>query len=943
MADLKAQLEISADASGVETGVNKAKRSLKDLGATASSAGKQASDGLEQIGKGGDTSAKRVDAATRNMIGSIQRTTAVLEAGSRSSSKYFETLAAQRGVDVGTLKPYLTQLDAVAAKQKLAQAAIGATTPTLNAVGMSAKQTAFALRGVPAQFTDIATSIAAGQNPLTVFLQQGGQLKDMFGGIGPAARALGGYIAGLINPFTLAAAAAGALGYAYFQGSKEADAYAKAVILTGNAVGKSVSQLQEMAERISGVTGTQGEAAAALVEFASGGDIAGRSIERFTEIALRMERETGQAVKDTVKQFAELGKSPVEASTKLNETTRFLTTSIYQQIKALEGQGKTADAAALAQNAYADALDDRLGQINGRLGLIESGWRHVVDAAKDAWDAMLDVGRSDTGVDKLVTVGTQIAAMRKQIATSGEGGKASLGSTTTFGQELQALLEKQGYLQENLRLENRAAAAQKEAADKTSARIAFDKDGEKFVSNRVKMEREIAEARSKGLAAGVSQEAIEKRIAQIRAKLTDKGAAKSALQVDKSELGFDVDAIRNANERLVSTYANSEKIMEANRAAGLISEREYFAAKLGFLRLNSNAQEGALQKEIERLQAEKLSGKEKIDNEKKIAEAQSKLVTVRGQSIANVETLSIKEAAAMKKVERSYIDAEKAAQEYLDTASKQYQRNLEGMGRGAQGRNRDAGLSQIEDRYADQRLRLDRDKRQGAFDGREEQYDEELDRINRFQAQSIASYTRYYDELLEKQGDWSLGATEALQNYADQADNAFKQTEDLVAGAFGGMEDALVGFVTTGKADFKSLADSMIADLARIIIKQQITGPVASMASGAFSSLFSVAHTGGVIGSDSLSTRRIPRYHAGGIVGDEVPAILQRGEGVFTKGQMKSLAPADSGGGGAITFAPVYNVDASLGDKESIKNDMRKIAQQSVSQFGEKLSRQGKI
>jgi phage-related minor tail protein len=106
------------------------------------------------------------------------------------------------------------------------------------------------LRGVPAQFTDIVTSIAGGQKPLTVFLQQGGQLKDMFGGAGNAARALGGYVVGLINPFTLAAAAAGALGVAYYQGSKEADALARAIIMTGNAAGASVGQLQDMARAV---------------------------------------------------------------------------------------------------------------------------------------------------------------------------------------------------------------------------------------------------------------------------------------------------------------------------------------------------------------------------------------------------------------------------------------------------------------------------------------------------------------------------------------------------------------------------------------------------------------------------------------------------------------------------------------------------------------------
>ncbi|MFP3345585.1 phage tail length tape measure family protein, partial [Halomonas sp. SIMBA_159] len=58
---------------------------------------------------------------------------------------------------------------------------VGKASVDFNKNGVSAKQMQAALRGVPAQFTDIAVSLQGGQNPLTVFLQQGGQLKDMFG------------------------------------------------------------------------------------------------------------------------------------------------------------------------------------------------------------------------------------------------------------------------------------------------------------------------------------------------------------------------------------------------------------------------------------------------------------------------------------------------------------------------------------------------------------------------------------------------------------------------------------------------------------------------------------------------------------------------------------------------------------------------------------------
>src|SRR5690606_23924897 len=86
----------------------------------------------------------------------------------------------------------------------------------------SARELEYVSRQLPMQFTDIFTSLATGQRPLNVFLQQGGQLKDLFGGVGPAFRAMGGYLLGLINPLTVGAATVGALAVAWKQGRDEA-------------------------------------------------------------------------------------------------------------------------------------------------------------------------------------------------------------------------------------------------------------------------------------------------------------------------------------------------------------------------------------------------------------------------------------------------------------------------------------------------------------------------------------------------------------------------------------------------------------------------------------------------------------------------------------------------------------------------------------------------
>jgi phage-related minor tail protein len=107
---------------------------------------------------------------------------------------------------------------------------------------------------VPAQITDIVSGLATGQRPLSVLLQQGGQLKDMFGGIVPAAKALGSSLFALINPATLLAGAAVALFAAWKSGSDEQVAFQKAIINTGNYAGYTAQQLQGLSQELSRTT-----------------------------------------------------------------------------------------------------------------------------------------------------------------------------------------------------------------------------------------------------------------------------------------------------------------------------------------------------------------------------------------------------------------------------------------------------------------------------------------------------------------------------------------------------------------------------------------------------------------------------------------------------------------------------------------------------------------
>lgn len=145
MNDLSTEIRIGADASGVEAGVGRAKRSLKDLGDSARSAGqtvaaagKQAGESLATVGDGGEAAAKKIQRDTRSMQSSLQRYLATLEAGSKDSRKYWESMADFKGVDKAALRPLLDQLDAYKAKANAAADASSAFKLSVGGFGVAA-------------------------------------------------------------------------------------------------------------------------------------------------------------------------------------------------------------------------------------------------------------------------------------------------------------------------------------------------------------------------------------------------------------------------------------------------------------------------------------------------------------------------------------------------------------------------------------------------------------------------------------------------------------------------------------------------------------------------------------------------------------------------------------------------------------------------------------
>lgn len=432
----------------------------------------------------------------------------------------------------------------------------------LGKTGQSAAQTAFAMRMIPAQMTDIIVGLSTGQSPFMVLMQQGGQLKDMFGGIGPAIKGVGGYVLGLINPVTLAAAAVGVLGLAYYKGSQEQDEFYKSLTLSGNLVGKTTGQLAEMAARVSVVANsTTGVTAATLNQIVSSGKVAAESLERVTTAVVEISEATGIATEKLVGDFNDIAADPVAAITKLNDQYHFLTLATYNQIKALQDEGNQQDAARVASDAYANAMQQRANDIHQNLGILERAWDSLAKTAKGAWDAMLDIGREQTGTER-------ISQIRKELdwIDKAAGGKLFFGGRKAELEDelnnLQSQITTEGVLTEIIsshdKAEQQRIKTQQEA----------DRVNQQYLSNADKRNKAIKQQSEFLKAGAITAEQYAKNVSRINEMYKDPKPPKTPKGKAYTEDAATrlLDQIKQQTAAMQSQLDASDKLNSATQA-----------------------------------------------------------------------------------------------------------------------------------------------------------------------------------------------------------------------------------------------------------------------------------------------------------------------------------------------------------------------------------------
>ncbi|NQD74116.1 tail length tape measure protein [Pseudomonas sp. CrR7] len=456
--------------------------------------------------------------------------------------------------------------------------ALGETSDGMNKAGMSAKAYNAALRGIPAQFTDIAVSLQGGQAPLTVFLQQGGQLKDMFGGIAPAARAMGGYILGLVNPFTVAAAAAATLGLVFYDVEKQISAFNKALFSGSADSGQTVESMALIAMSVADITGDLSEAKNAVIALGASGRVSEIQFRNLAQASASIAQFTGQSATDVAKSFGGLGDSATKAAQKISEQYGLITSAQYEVIAGLESQGRKQEALdSLSESLNANA-QKRLQRYRDSLSELERDWDDIGTAISNAYSKIKAELFPDD--NKQIEIAQRILDTRKQGGFTG-----ALSNLFSFGDNTnQALRTQIKALTE--RREAAAAAAKAESAetDANQGRIAaaarWASSQLEYLDKESRKRTEIAEARELGLKAGRSEEDIAKRIAAIESKYADKTKPKTPREDNRG-----VAEAQNTFARLYSQYdpaaqaaralTKEQEQLDLALSKGKISQEEY--------------------------------------------------------------------------------------------------------------------------------------------------------------------------------------------------------------------------------------------------------------------------------------------------------------------------------------------------------------------------------
>ncbi|OYC52209.1 phage tail tape measure protein [Escherichia coli] len=706
--------------------------------------------------------------------------------------------------------------------------------------GISVGQYKAAMRTLPAQFTDIATQLAGGQNPWLILLQQGGQVKDSFGGMIPMFRGLAGAISLPMVGVTSLAVATGALAYAWYQGDSTLSEFNKTLVLSGNQAGLTADRMLTLsrAGQAAGLTFNQArESLAALV---NAGVRGGEQFDAINQSVARFASASGVEVDKVAEAFGKLTTDPTSGLMAMARQFRNVTAEQIAYVAQLQRSGDEAGALQAANDIATKGFDEQTRRLKENMGTLETWADKTGKAFKSMWDAILDIGRPESSADMLASAQKAFDEADKKWQWY-QSRSQRRGKTSSFRANLQGAWDDR----ENARLGLAAATLQSD----------MEKAGE--LAARDRAERESSQLKYTGEA----QKAYERLLTPLEKYTARQEELNKALK-DGKILQADYNTLMASAKK---DYESTQKKPSGVKvSAGERQEDRAHAAML------------ALETELRTL--EKHSGV----NEK-ISQQRRDLWKAENQYVV------LKEAATKRQLseqEKSLLAHEKETLEY--------KRQLAELGDKVEHQKRLNELAQQAARFEQHQSAKQAAisaKARGLTD-RQAQRESEEQRLRDVYgdnpdalAKATSALKNTWSAEEQLRGSWMAGLKSGWGEWAESATDSFSQVKSAATQTFDGIAQNMAAMLTGSEQNWRGFTRSVLSMLTEIFLKQAMVGIVGSIGSaigGAFGGGAS-ASTGTAIQAAAANFH----FATGGFTGTggkyEPAGIVHRGEFVFTK------------------------------------------------------------
>ncbi|EJM1958648.1 phage tail tape measure protein [Escherichia coli] len=708
--------------------------------------------------------------------------------------------------------------------------------------GISVGQYKAAMRTLPAQFTDIATQLAGGQNPWLILLQQGGQVKDSFGGMIPMFRGLAGAITLPMVGVTSLAVATGALAYAWYQGDSTLSAFNKTLVLSGNQSGLTADRMLTLSRAGQAAGLTFNQASESLAALVNAGVRGGEQFDAINQSVARFASASGVEVDKVAEAFGKLTTDPTSGLIAMARQFRNVTAEQIAYVAQLQRSGDEAGALQAANDIATKGFDEQTRRLKENMGTLETWADKTGKAFKSMWDAILDIGRPESSADMLASAQKAFDEADKKWQWY-QSRSQRRGKTASFRANLQGAWNDR----ENARLGLAAATLQSD----------MEKAGE--LAARDRAERDASQLKYTGEA----QKAYERLLTPLEKYTARQEELNKALK-DGKILQADYNTLMAAAKKDYESTLKKPKSSGVKVSAGERQEDQAHAALL------------ALETELRTL--EKHSGaNEKISQQR------------RDLWKAENQYAVLKEAATKRQLseqEKSLLTHEKETLEYKRQLAElgdkvEHQKRLNELAQQAARFEQQQGAKQAAI-SAQARGLTDRQVQRESEEQRlRDVYGDNPDALAK--ATSALKNTWSAEEQLR--GSWMAGLKSGWGEWAESATDSFSQVKSVATQTFDGIAQNMAAMLTGSEQSWRGFTRSVLSMLTEIFLKQAMVGIVGSIGSamgGAFGGGAS-ASTGTAIQAAAANFH----FATGGFMGTggkyEPAGIVHRGEFVFTK------------------------------------------------------------